>query len=114
MRRGRFDSLLRRTDNLKLRISVELSGRGIDHAMAGEGAMFNFYLRKGNVENYRDARNSDLRLRRLIDIELLSRGVYLKPENRYCLSLAHSDHDIGSTARIFGEALDVVTSNAAR
>ena len=109
-RRGRFESLLRRTDGLKRKISAELASREIDHVMAGEGAMFNFYLRKGAVKNYRDAKKSDLRLRRLIDLGLLSRGVYLKPENRYCLSLAHTDDDVGATSLAFAGALDAVVA----
>ncbi len=106
MKPRRFDVLLSRTQTLKRGISKELKSRGLRHDMAGEGAMFNFYLTERRVRNYRDVRESDLRLRRFIDLALISEGVYLKPENRYCLSLSHSEIDVQKTLEKFGEALD--------
>lgn len=105
-RRGRFDILRNRTDELKRSFSAKLSQRQIPHVMLGEGGMFNFYLTERPVKNYRDAIRSDIKLRRLLDIELIISGVYLKPENRFCLSLAHSKNDISWTAEKFGESLD--------
>ena len=107
-RRGRFDSLLARAAGLKRMMSSALSRKGVEFSMSGEGAMFNFYLAKGAVRNYRDVKESNLRLRRLVDLELLSRGVYLKPENRFCLSLAHSDDDVRTTSDAFAQSLDEV------
>lgn len=107
-RRGRFDGLARRTEGLKRSISNELGEHSIAHAIEGEGAMFNIYLTERKVRNYRDARSSDLKLRRLIDLELISRGVYLKPENRFCTSLAHSEDDVRRTVEAYGRALDAL------
>ena len=104
--RGSFEGLLAKTGALKDMLSKALSGRSLPHDIEGEGAMFNIYLTEGRVKNYRDAKSSDLKLRRLIDIGLMTRGVYLKPENRFCLSLAHSDDDIRRTAAMFSESLD--------
>ena len=105
-RRRRFDGLVRRTEALKGALSRELDGHSIAHTIEGEGAMFNIYLTDRKVRNYRDARSSDLGLRKLIDLEVMSRGIYLKPENRFCLSLAHSEGDVRRTGAIFGDALD--------
>lgn len=113
-RRGRFESLSARTADLKRGYSRELDVRGIPHAMAGEGAMFNFYLTGKPVMNYRDVRKSDLRLRKFIDLDLISEGVYLKPENRYCLSLAHAEGDVTRTTEKFAKVLDNVASTAGR
>jgi glutamate-1-semialdehyde 2,1-aminomutase len=107
-RRGRFEGVSRRTEDLKQEMSKELSARSIAHAVEGEGAMFNVYLTDKRVRNYRDAKSSDLKLRRVIDLELMSRGVYLKPENRFCLSLAHSGDDVRRTGERFREALDAL------
>jgi len=111
-RRGAFDRLRRRTDGLKRGISRLLSERGVQHQMAGEGGMFNFYFTSKPVRNYRDVRGSDLRLRRVIDIELISNGVYLKPENRFCLSLAHTAADTSLTLDGFARALDAAATTA--
>ncbi|MDE1852889.1 MAG: aspartate aminotransferase family protein [Thaumarchaeota archaeon] len=114
MRRGRFDGLRSRTENLKRRLSAKLTEYQVPHVLAGEGAMFNFYMTDKPVKNYRDAKRSDLRLRRFLDIELISRGVYLKPENRYCTSLAHSDADLSLTETRFAESLDSLMPNVRR
>ena len=112
MRPGKFDRVVNRTESLKRGISSALAHRGVPHAMAGEGAMFNFYLTQERVRNYRDVMKSDLRLRRFIDIDLISRGVYLKPENRFCLSLSHTSEDVRLTQEKFEESLDAVIPTA--
>jgi glutamate-1-semialdehyde 2,1-aminomutase len=112
-RSGAFDVLCRRTDRLKRGISATLVERDIPHQMAGEGGMFNVYFASKPVRNYRDIRNSDLRLRRFLDLELVANGVYLKPENRYCLSLAHSDDDISATKEKFAQSVDSLAASAA-
>ena len=105
-RRGRFETLRRRTDDLKHALSAELAKRQIAHRLLGEGGMFNLYLTRGEVRNYREAKSTDLRTRRLLDLELITHGVYLKPENRFCLSLAHSDDDVRLTRDAFAQSLD--------
>jgi glutamate-1-semialdehyde 2,1-aminomutase len=112
-RPGAFDLLRRRTDRLKRGVSSVLAERDIPHQMAGEGGMFNFYLTSKPVRDYRDVKNSDLRLRRFLDLELITNGVYLKPENRYCLSLAHSDDDVSVTREKFAQSVDSLTAAAA-
>ena len=112
MRPGAFDSLCRRTDSLRRGISAALAERGIRHQMAGEGGMFNVYFTSKPVRSYRDVKGSDLRFRRFLDLELITNGVYLKPENRYCLSLAHSDGDISLTKERFEKSVDNLTASS--
>jgi glutamate-1-semialdehyde 2,1-aminomutase len=105
-RRGRFETLCRRTADLKKGISAELDGHQIPHLLLGEGGMFNLYLTRGHVRNYREARSTDLRTRRLLDLELIAHGIYLKPENRFCLSLAHTADDVRRTRDMLARSLD--------
>lgn len=105
-RPGRFETLLRRTNDLKTGLSAELAERQVAHLLLGEGGMFNLYLTGREVRNYRDAKDTDLRTRRLLDLELITRGVYLKPENRFCLSLAHTDDDVRVTREALARSLD--------
>ncbi len=107
-RPGVFERLCATTENLKNTLSALLAERQVPHTIAGEGAMFNLYITDGPVRNYREAKASDLHFRRLLDLELISRGVYLKPENRYCLSTAHGGADIGLTKEKFAESLDAM------
>jgi glutamate-1-semialdehyde 2,1-aminomutase len=113
-RRGRFSTLRSRTETLKKTMSAVLRSRQLPHVMLGEGAMFNFYITDRRVKNYRDAQSSDLRLRKFIDLGLISRGIYLKPENRFCLSTAHTAEDVQLTVDRFGEALDDVIQGPRR
>ena len=110
-RHGRFDTLRGRTDTLKGGLSAELRGQQIPHTVLGEGAMFNIYLTGGQVRSYREARATDLGTRRLLDLELISRGVYLKPQNRFCLSLSHTRADVSLTREKFAAALGSATAS---
>jgi glutamate-1-semialdehyde 2,1-aminomutase len=105
---GKFDSLVSTTETLKRSVATALKKRGISHTIAGEGAMFNIYLREEPVRNYREAMASDLRLRKFLDLELVNIGVYLKPQNRFCTSTAHALDDVKQTGAKFAEALDAV------
>ncbi len=102
---GNFGKICGHTDDLKRAISDSLATAGVQFQMIGEGAMFNFYLTNDSVRNYRDTQGSDLKTRKLLDLGLIGRGVYLKPATRFCLSLAHSSDDIRKTAEIFDESV---------
>jgi len=110
---GAFDLIRKRTESLRSGLSATLTERDIPHQMLGEGGMFNFYLTSKPVRSYRDVKGSDLRLRRFLDLEQITNGVYLKPENRYCLSLAHSDEDVRATKERFAQSVDNLTSSKA-
>ena len=110
---GAFDLLRKRTESLMSGISAVLDGRDIPNQVLGEGGMFNFYLTSKPVRCYRDVKSSDLRLRRFLDLEQITNGVYLKPENRYCLSLAHSDDDLGVTKERFAQSVEDLLASAA-
>jgi len=112
-RHGTFEVLSRRTDHLKRGISAALAERDIPHQTAGEGGMFNVYFTSEPVRNYRDVKRSDMRFRRFLDLELITNGVYLKPENRYCLTLAHSNDDVSVTEERFVQSVDNLITFAA-
>jgi glutamate-1-semialdehyde 2,1-aminomutase len=112
--RGRFEALVSRTGDLKRNLSSRLKEYQIPNTIAGEGAMFNIYLTDGPVRNYRDAKTSDARMRRFLDLEMISRGVYLKPGSRYSLSLAHTEEDVKKTGERFAESLGSVATAPAR
>ena len=108
LKAGKFDSLVSITETLKQSVASTLKKHRIPHVIAGEGAMFNIYLTEEPVRNYRDAMASDLRLRKFLDLELINNGVYLKPQNRFCTSTAHTLDDVGQTGAKFADALDSV------
>jgi glutamate-1-semialdehyde aminotransferase len=64
-------------------LSEQLSERRIAHSISGEGEMFNLFFTDHEIKNYKDTKRSDHGLRRILDLELIAKGIYLKPENRY-------------------------------
>lgn len=65
----------------------------------GMGSIFNIVLSEHPIENYRDMKKANTKLRKAIDEQLLRLGVYTKPLNRYSLSTAHTDEDIKNTIK---------------
>src|SRR5690625_6184373 len=63
----------------------------------GMGSIFNILFTNSDVRNYRDMWKANIPLRQEIDMELLNLGVYLKPLNRYSMSIAHTLKDIDDT-----------------
>jgi glutamate-1-semialdehyde 2,1-aminomutase len=114
MEDGNFDRIVRNTEALKRGMSASLSAHQIEAKVVGEGAMFSTFIIAGDVKNYRDVQRADIRFRRNLDMEMICKGVYVKPANRYCLSLAHSEADVGSTREKFDETLDELTSRIPR
>lgn len=107
---GNFEKVVGRTERLKHSAAATLTAHQIPNRVVGEGAMFGVYITEGEIRNYRDAQSSDLTFRRYLDMHLICKGVYLKPGGRYCLSLAHSDGDLGLTKEKLDEAVQESTS----
>lgn len=74
----------------------------------GKGSIFNIVLTDKEIKNYHDMRTSDINLRNSIDHELLKLGIYIKPLNRYSLSVAHSEKDINDTIDAHEKAIKIV------
>jgi glutamate-1-semialdehyde 2,1-aminomutase len=51
---------------------------------------------------------ANMQLRKEIDYELLRLGVYIKPLNRYSMSVVHSEEDIARTVAAHESALKCV------
>ncbi len=114
MKDGNFERLSRRTESLRRAMASSLAEHQIPAVALGEGSMLNIYLGVERVENYRDTLSSEIRLRSLLDLAMICKGIYTKPGNRYCLSLSHSDDDIVSTTEKFNEVLDEAISEGNR
>lgn len=114
MVKGNFNGIRNRTNGLRDLFSKTLKEYQVHHVVLGEGGMFNYYLTDKPVRNYHDAVHSDLKLRRLLDIELIIEGIYLKPETRFCLSTAHSEADINLTGECFARAVQTMSEQSSQ
>jgi glutamate-1-semialdehyde 2,1-aminomutase len=101
---GGFQQIVDVTKSLKAGFDRRLGDAGLKHQMLGEGALFSVVFAQDQVRSYRDLERSNRQFRRLLDFMLMLRGVYVKPMERFSLSLAHTREDISRTV----EKLDAV------
>ncbi|KAB2494266.1 aspartate aminotransferase family protein [Priestia endophytica] len=102
---GTMDKLFARTQLLRKQLEEVYKSYGLTMQTLGMGSIFNIILGEGNIKNYRDMSQSNTKLRKQIDYELLKLGVYTKPLNRYSMSVVHTEEDIHRTVAAHDEAI---------
>jgi glutamate-1-semialdehyde 2,1-aminomutase len=110
MQHDNFRKIEEKTSKLRSGITRELESHGLEHTAEGRGTMFNYYLGSETVNCYRDVIKSNQKLRRILDLLLLTEGVYNKPLNRYSMMLSHEDDDITEVVGAMSRVLDVLQS----
>lgn len=103
-----FNILLSHTMHLRTRLEELYASYHIDMQTIGMGSIFNIVFTNEPIKNYRDMWNTNTNFRKEIDMELLNLGVYLKPLNRYSMSIAHTLEDIDKTIHAHETALNNV------
>lgn len=100
------DSVFKQTEILKKGLEQLFHNYGIAMKAVGVGSIFSVVLtHKEIILNYRDHQQTDLALRKEIDMHLLNEGIYTKPLNRYSLSTAHGDKEIDATLKAYDRVL---------
>lgn len=90
------------TEQLKRGITETFKQKGITAQTIGSGSIFNVVItEKEYVRNYRDLQKSNFKLRREVDYELLTEGIYTKPLNRYSTSTVHGEKEIFRTLEAY-------------
>lgn len=102
---GTMDSLMSQTSLLKTQLETLYKQNGLAMQTVGMGSIFNIVLSENPIKNYRDMNLADSELRKKIDYELLKLGIYVKPLNRYSMSIVHTEEDITQTVNAHAEAL---------
>ncbi len=102
---GVMNKLFERTSYLRAQLEALYGRCGIPMRTVGMGSIFNMVFTENDIRNYRDLFDVDLAVRKEIDYNILIRGVYVKPLNRYSLSIAHSRQDIDDTLTAHEDAI---------
>ncbi len=102
--------LFHQTENLREELEKLYESFDVPMKTLGMGSIFNIVLTRQPIKNYRDMQKSDGSLRKKIDYELLNQGIYIKPMNRYSMSIMHSDEDLEKTVAAHREALKKTVS----
>lgn len=103
-----MEELLLATKKLRNGLEEVYKKYNIPMQTIGKGSIFNIVLTDRPVKNYHDMRASNIQLRKAIDHELLKLGVYIKPLNRYSLSVAHTEKDLSDTIDAHEKAIKKV------
>lgn len=107
-----LDKLIDHTMNLRKGLEDLYQDYGIDMQTFGEGTIFNIVFTKDTITSYRDLWQVDTSFREAIDLALLDLGIYVKPLNRYSLSIAHTDEDTKKTLQAHEQAIKKVLATA--
>lgn len=103
--------LFSHTKHLRSRLEKLYASYHIEMKTIGMGSIFNIIFTTEPIKNYRDMWQANTAFREAIDQELLHLGVYLKPLNRYSMSIAHTLEDIDKTVDAHEVALNNVLKN---
>jgi glutamate-1-semialdehyde 2,1-aminomutase len=104
-RPGVYQRLEEVTEELKARIHASARRHQVAVQTPGVGPVFGLVFAEQPPRDYRDLARADAARRRVLDLRLLARGVYSRPQDRFNLSLAHTEADIATTAAALDAAL---------
>ncbi|MEB3265394.1 MAG: glutamate-1-semialdehyde 2,1-aminomutase [Cyanobacteriota bacterium] len=107
---GTYERLEAVTQRLATGIKAAAAAAGIPICCGNISAMFGFFLCKGPVRNFEEAKAADSQRFGRLHRAMLERGVYLAPSafEAGFTSLAHSDADIEATLAAFREAFAAI------
>ncbi len=78
---------------------------GIPYRVVGTGSLFHVFFTQDEVFDHTSASQSDSRLLAQLDLDLLTRGVYLAPAHFSCVSTANTAEDVKLTLEAASQSL---------
>ena len=90
-------------------LKASLAKHGIQAQVLGEPPMFDVVFTPREINDYRSTLGADNEMRKRFNSELLARGI-LKGDNKFYVSLAHTDEDVAKTLDAFDGALAAVAA----
>lgn len=103
-----MDQLIANTHLLRSSLEDMYASYDVNMTTIGMGSIFNIIFSDQPIKNYRGMWEANTALRQAIDEELLNLGVFLKPLNRYSMSIAHTKEDIEQTVEAHRQAVETV------
>ncbi|MGA9175393.1 MAG: aminotransferase class III-fold pyridoxal phosphate-dependent enzyme, partial [Thermoactinomyces sp.] len=98
---GIYRQLEENTALLKTGIEEIANRHGIIAKTVGAGSIFNLVLTDRPVRQIQDVLESDLALRKKLDAHLLDNGIFIKPLNRFSMSIVHTKEVVDETLERF-------------
>jgi glutamate-1-semialdehyde 2,1-aminomutase len=104
-RDGVMSKLLATTGRVMSDIGETIREAGVPAQVLGCGSVFSILFTNHAIRNYRDTLGADGERRRKLDLALLERGIFVKPEKPFYLSTAHDLPALNLTLKAFDEIL---------
>jgi len=101
-RPGMYERLDALTADLKARVSSAARRHRLEVRTPGVGSVFAIVFAGTEPRTYRELARAAATRRRVLDLRLLTEGVYSRAGDRFNLSLAHTENDVAFT----GDAID--------
>jgi glutamate-1-semialdehyde 2,1-aminomutase len=107
---GVYEAMEESTMSLRRGMEEILSRHQLSGRTIGDGTIFNLVITRQDqeLEEAQQIFRPDFDLRRKLDFALLERGIYLKPMNRFSLSIAHDEQVIQETLFLFEEGVKTI------
>ena len=106
---GAYERIFKTGKALMQGLKDALAKHGIEARVLGEPPMFDVVFKGGEISDYRATLGADMAKLAKFNRELLARGI-LKGDNKFYVSLAHTDADVEMTLEAFDGALAAVAA----
>ncbi|MBA4495158.1 aspartate aminotransferase family protein [Paenactinomyces guangxiensis] len=106
---GAYHQLEEHTRKLRSGIEEILDRYGVAGQTVGVGSIFNMVMTDHPVHQVQDVLRSDVVMRKKLDFSLINEGIYMKPLNRFSLSVAHTPDVIMETLERFENGVKKVS-----
>ncbi|MFB4158378.1 aspartate aminotransferase family protein [Geomicrobium sp. JSM 1781026] len=104
-----YNSLLKRTETFKQALCQLFASYNIPAQTVGRGAMFSvLFTDVEDIANYRSLKHLNTAFRNDLDRALFSEGVYVKPGNRYSMSVVHDDDALQQALEAYERVLPTI------
>ena len=101
---GAYERIFETGSKLMEGLSASLAKHNVEATVAGAPPMFDIVFKAGELTNYRDTLGADAAKSKAFNAGLLEHGI-LKGDNKFYVSLAHTDEDVAKTLDAFDRVL---------
>jgi glutamate-1-semialdehyde 2,1-aminomutase len=106
---GAYERIFATGRTLMEGLRAALAKHGIQANVMGEPPMFDVVFKSGDISDYRGTLGADGAMLARFNRELLARGI-LKGDNKFYVSLAHTDENVAKTLDAFDGALAAIAA----
>jgi glutamate-1-semialdehyde 2,1-aminomutase len=105
---GVYDRVFAMADRLRAGLQEVADRNAMGLTVFGEGPMWHFLFADRPPVNYADIIRTDLKRQAALEVEMLRQGIFVLPNNRRFISIAHTDDDLAQTFAAFDRACRAV------